>query len=141
MLWFAFRDARADGRAVGWLADHGLVGPAAAQRNPKRGNVLKVVETAAADLRALYGERVRQILLFGSWARGDADPESDIDLLVVLDQVDSPWEELRRMDEILWRHSFRNDVVISAVPVGEDELHEPTRPFVIRAQTEGRPIP
>ena len=93
------------------------------------------------DLRELYGGRVRRILLFGSWARGDAHPESDIDLLVVLDQVESPWEELRRMDETLWRHSFQNGVVISAVPIGEDDLRESTRPLLIRAQTEGRPIP
>jgi predicted nucleotidyltransferase len=141
MLWFAFRDARMQGPAIRWFEDHGLAEPAAAQRTDERRNPLKVAEAAAADLRELYGERVRQILLFGSWAGGDADPESDIDLLVVLDQVDSPWQELRRMDEILWRHDFQDDVVISAVPVGEDELHEPTRPFLIRAQAEGRPIP
>jgi predicted nucleotidyltransferase len=108
---------------------------------PKGRNPLKIAEAVAVDLRELDGGRVRRILLFGSWARGDAHPESDIDLLVVLDQVESPWEELRRMDETLWRHSFQNDVVISAVPVGEDDLRESTRPLLIRAQTEGRPIP
>lgn len=106
----------------------------------RRRNALKVAEAAAAELRELYGGRLRGILLFGSWARGDAHPESDIDLLVVLDHVESPWEEQRRMDEILWRHSFQNDVVISAIAVGEDELHEPTRPFLIRAKAEGLPI-
>lgn len=30
-----------------------------------------------------------QIILFGSYARGDWGPDSDLDLLVVLDQVDS----------------------------------------------------
>jgi predicted nucleotidyltransferase len=94
----------------------------------------------AGDLRALYGRRLRRVLLFGSWARGDAHPESDIDLLVVLDQVESPWEELRRIDEILWRHSYRSNVVISAVPVGEDELREAARPLLVRAHAEGRRV-
>jgi hypothetical protein len=44
------------------------------------------------------------------------------------------------MDEILWRHSYRNDVVISAVPVGEGELGEAARPLLIRAQAEGRAV-
>ncbi len=80
------------------------------------------------------------MLLFGSWARGDAHPESDIDLLVVLDRVDSPWAELERMDGILDRHSVDNETVISAVPVGEGELAEPVIPVLIRATTEGRAI-
>jgi predicted nucleotidyltransferase len=152
-VWFAFHDARMERRAIGWLADHGLVERNVARREaerredppfpeePESRNPLKIAEAVAADLRELYGGRVRRILLFGSWARGDAHPESDIDLLVVLDQVESPWEELRRMDETLWRHSFQNGVVISAVPIGEDDLRESTRPLLIRAQTEGRPIP
>jgi hypothetical protein len=44
------------------------------------------------------------------------------------------------MDEILWRHSYRADAVISAVPVGEDELEEAERPLLIRAQAEGRAV-
>ena len=94
----------------------------------------------AADLRALHGVRLRRILLFGSWARGDAHPESDIDLLVVLDQVDSPWDELRMMDDVLWRHSYRNDAVIAAVPVAERDLNDAEQPFLIRARAEGRAV-
>jgi predicted nucleotidyltransferase len=151
-VWFAFHDARVERRAIEWLADQGLVERRVAERAARSRedptfpelasgfDPVKIAEAVAGDLRALYGRRVRQFLLFGSWARGDAHPESDIDLLVVLDRVESPWEELRRMDEILWRHSYRNDVVISAVPVGEDELREPARPLLIRAQAEGRAV-
>ncbi|WP_369427834.1 nucleotidyltransferase family protein [Membranihabitans maritimus] len=32
---------------------------------------------------ALYGERLSQVLLFGSYARGDAKDESDLDFLIV----------------------------------------------------------
>ena len=94
----------------------------------------------AADLRALYGVRLRRILLFGSWARGDAHPESDIDLLVVLDQVDSPWDELLMMDDVLWRHSYQNDAVIAAVPVAERDLNDAVQPLLIRARAEGRAV-
>jgi uncharacterized protein (UPF0332 family) len=54
----------------------------------------EIAHEVADDLRRVYGDRLRRVLLFGSWARGDAHPESDIDLLVVLDRLDSPWEEL-----------------------------------------------
>jgi predicted nucleotidyltransferase len=150
--WFAFHDVRMEWRAIEWLADRGLVERSVAEREigaredlefPELAAGFDPVEIAAAvaeDLRALYGARLRRVLLFGSWARGDAHPESDIDLLVALDRVESPWEELRRMDEILWRHSYWNDAVISAIPVGERELHDRKHPLLIRARAEGRAV-
>lgn len=150
--WFAFHDARMERRAIEWLADQGLVESSVADRELKARqepelpalatgfDPVEIAVAVAADLRTLYGERLRRILLFGSWARGDAHPESDIDLLVVLDTVDSPWEELRRMDEILWRHSYQNDAVISAVPVAERALDDAADPLLIRARAEGRAV-
>jgi predicted nucleotidyltransferase len=53
-----------------------------------------------AELRrrfeALYGERLVQMILFGSQARGDAVPGSDIDILVVLKDPVQPGEEIDR---------------------------------------------
>jgi predicted nucleotidyltransferase len=150
--WFAFHDARMERRAVEWLAEQGLVDPSVAEREldarqdpefPPLATGFDAAEVAAAvaeDLRALYGAGLRSVVLFGSWARGDAHPESDIDLLVVLDRVASPWDELRRMDEILWRHSYDNDAVISAIPIAERELEAATRPLLIRARVEGRAV-
>jgi len=148
--WFRFRDVRAERRAIEWLSDAGLVDAGQAERAmaarpdpdlPELGGAFDPYEIAravACDLRERYGERLRKVLLFGSWARGDAHPESDIDLLIVLDRVESGWEELKRMDEILWRHSFANDTVITAVPVAADELDNARRPVLIRARAEGR---
>jgi Uncharacterised protein family (UPF0158)/Nucleotidyltransferase domain len=150
--WFAFHDARMGRRAIEWLAGQGLVDRSAADQElearqdpelPPLATGFDPVEIAAAvagDLRALYGGRLHRVLLFGSWARGDAHPESDIDLLVVLDTVDAPWEELRRMDEILWRHSYQNDAVISAIPVAEQALDDAADPLLIRARAEGRAV-
>ncbi|SOD92657.1 nucleotidyltransferase domain-containing protein [Spirosoma fluviale] len=35
-------------------------------------------------LTELYGERLAQVILFGSYSRGDFQPESDVDYMVVL---------------------------------------------------------
>lgn len=96
-----------------------------------------VAEAVAADLRELYGDRLERVILFGSQARGDAGPESDIDLLVVLEDTASPWEEWRRIGEILWKHSFENDTVVTSLPVSADRLKPPDRPVITRALAEG----
>jgi predicted nucleotidyltransferase len=144
--WFKFHDARMQRRALEWLADEGLVDRAAAEAaipgDPELPELsgpfdpFAIARAVTEELRDLYRGRLRSVLVFGSWARGDAHPESDIDLLVVLDHVESTWSELQRMDEVLWRHSFENDTVISALPVGEADLQR-GRPVLIRAQAEG----
>lgn len=41
-------------------------------------------------LRARFGDRLRELVLFGSHARGDAHEDSDVDLLVVIDGLTEP---------------------------------------------------
>jgi predicted nucleotidyltransferase len=144
--WFAFRDARMERRALEWLADHGDVDRAAAEPaaarlgeddRPIPLDARAVAEAVAGDLRRLYGDRLERVLLFGSQARGDAQADSDIDLLVVLRDMASSWEERRRMDEVLWRHSFANDTVVTALPVRSERLRPPDRPVLVRALAEG----
>jgi predicted nucleotidyltransferase len=100
----------------------------------------EVARGVARDLREMYGERLRSVLLFGSWARGDAHPESDIDLLVVLDEVPSRRRELARMNSVLWRHSLENNTVVTEIPISEAEYREPIEPFILRARAEGVPV-
>lgn len=42
----------------------------------------------AARLRGALGERLRAVRLFGSWARGEAGPGSDVDVWVLVDTLD-----------------------------------------------------
>ena len=48
------------------------------------------------ELTDLYGDRLQHLPLFGSQARGDAEPGSDIDVLVVLKPPVNPGEEIKR---------------------------------------------
>jgi len=145
--WFTFHDTRLRRRAIEWLVDRHLVADgaiemAAAQYPdpPLAPDGDSLVDAVATDLRALYGDRLVRLLVFGSRGRGDAEEESDLDLLVVLDELESPWVELRRMDEVLWRHTERSGVTVSAWPVSIAEFDHPTTPALIRARSEAVPV-
>ncbi len=55
------------------------------------------VKRFAEALRERFGERVFEILLFGSRARGEAHEDSDVDILVVIDEL-SEFERLAILD-------------------------------------------
>lgn len=147
--WFRFHDVRMQRRAIRWLRDRELIRDAVAERAmagveepdiPDLAGPLDahaIARAVAADLRELYRGRLEGVVLFGSWARGDADAESDIDLLVVLDEVPSRRREIGRMDAVLWNHSLNNDTVVTEIPVSAREYRESHEPLLERIRAEG----
>lgn len=47
-----------------------------------------MVKELHQGLWALLGENLIEVRLYGSWARGDAAPDSDVDLAVIVQQAD-----------------------------------------------------
>lgn len=144
--WFAFAGARARRHAIAWLSEQRLVSVGAATaalaRHPDPavgGPIAALPGAVATDLRELYGDRLVAVLVFGSRARGDATDESDLDLLVVLQELDDHWAEHGRMDEILWRHTAASGIVVTAMPVGQARFEQPDTPLLIRARAEAIP--
>jgi hypothetical protein len=49
----------------------------------------EMAEAFAKKLVAEFGEQLHTVILFGSRARGDAEAESDMDVLVTLSEIDA----------------------------------------------------
>lgn len=73
-------------------------------------------------LKLLISERVKvhEIKVFGSRARGDATPESDLDVFIVVDYLDYAVE--RHISDCAWEIGFSEDVVIVPLVVSLDTL-------------------
>jgi predicted nucleotidyltransferase len=88
----------------------------------------------------VYGERLVRLVLFGSQARGDAEPGSDIDVLVVLKGPVEPCEEITRTGEIMAALSLQFTEVISCVFMDEERFMHRNGPLLRNIRREGVPI-
>jgi uncharacterized protein len=93
--------------------------------------------TDEAGLESLYGERSVQMLRFGSQARGDAEPESDIDVLVVLQGPVDPGEEIAHTGEVTAHLYLKHDVVITLVFISAEQFSEEQSPLLLNVRREG----
>ena len=89
---------------------------------------------------ALYGPRLVRMVLYGSQARGDAEPGSDIDVLVVLRGVVSPCEEVARTGQAVTEISLNHDEVVTCVFVSDEEFGKKRSPLLLNVKREGVPI-
>jgi uncharacterized protein len=69
-------------------------------------------QEAAARLHAARPDAT--IILFGSQARGDARPDSDVDFLVVQAEVESRREEMTRLGNLLRPLRLPADVLVAS---------------------------
>lgn len=101
------------------------------------------IETALSEfkqaLQRLYAGRLRDVVLYGSWARGEATADSDIDVVVVLSGNVTPGAEIDRMIEIITDVNLRNGVLISVYPVSERDYIGLNSPLLLNVRREGVP--
>ena len=102
------------------------------------------VPTLLQDLkRALhdvYGENLRGLYLYGSFARQEEDPESDLDVIIVLRDFEDYWEEVHRTGSVISRISLQYEVALSPVRVREREWLKEDAPFLNGVRKECVPV-
>ena len=80
-------------------------------------NIQQLSKELKQSLTELYGEKLADLILFGSYARGDFHGESDVDFMVVLKDNDIKFgEEIIRMGDISNNIALKYNISISAKP-------------------------
>jgi Flp pilus assembly protein CpaB len=90
-------------------------------------------------LAELYGARLRGVYLYGSYARDEADHESDVDVMVVLDRVHNYTSEIERTGMLVSSMSLQYGVSVSRVFVSEQDWAGHKTPFLANVRDEAVP--
>ena len=102
--------------------------------DPKIGVILREFRGC---LKEIYGDRLVQSVVFGSQARGDAEPGSDIDILVVLKGDVRPGTEIARTGKMTTKLSLKYTTVVSCAFVSADRFQNERSPLLLNIHREG----
>ncbi len=103
-------------------------------------NIENAINEFVSGINSILKNRVKKIILYGSYARGDYRKNSDLDIMVLTDLSE---EEITDMRTELWDYSYDigldNDIVISALLKNIDDFNYwlDTLPFYMNVQKEG----
>lgn len=102
-------------------------------------HIQRLLKELKEHLGRLYGARLKGVYLFGSYARGEASEESDVDVLIVLDRVESYSQEIDRTGEIISGLSLRFNITISRVFASEERWLTDQTNFFLNVREEAVP--
>ena len=81
-----------------------------------------LLEQYVAEVRKIYGSHVRSIILYGSYARGDFNKDSDIDIMILVDISDLDLKAYsQKLSYMTYDFNLDNDLDIK--PIAKSEAH------------------
>lgn len=67
----------------------------------------KALEKLTKGIQEIFGNRAKKVILYGSYARGDFNKHSDVDVMIL---TDIPEEELYQFKDKIWDYAYDIDL-------------------------------
>lgn len=96
-----------------------------------------LISRVKAHLIKMYGERIKKVILYGSHARGRATKDSDVDVLVLVDESIDPFEVRESLSDLLFDMLLEEGELVSVVAIPESLFENYNSPFMLNVRKEG----
>lgn len=102
----------------------------------------KILDEFVQGVNEILGNRVKKIILYGSYARGDYNNSSDIDIMILTDLSD---DEILEYREKIWEYSYEMefdnnfDIMLSPLIKNINKFNDwlDALPFYMNVEREG----
>ena len=102
-------------------------------------NIKKLIAEFKQGLAKVYGRQLKAVYLYGSYARGDYDENSDVDVMIVLEDYQNYCDELDRSGELISKLSLKYGISISRVIMKQRQWQNDDTPLLRNIRAEGMP--
>jgi predicted nucleotidyltransferase len=117
---------------------------AARQKLIKPAQDTSVVRAALAELQTalheLYGVNAPTLLLYGSYARGEASADSDVDVVLLYPRIVRPGQEISQLRAILSSLNLRYQILIAVLPASAHHYRTSATAFWKNVRREAVPV-
>ncbi|GAB4458502.1 MAG: nucleotidyltransferase domain-containing protein [Anaerolineales bacterium] len=101
--------------------------------------IRKLMEELKDGLQRIYGDKLKAVYLYGSYARGDYRRGSDVDVMILLQDYRNYWKEYLRASDYISDLSLKYDVTVSYILIRELQWKESAKPLLRNIRREGLP--
>lgn len=99
-----------------------------------------LIERYVSEVQKIYGSHVKQIILYGSYARGDYTKDSDVDIMILLDISDMAIKDYRhQLSDMTYDFNLDHDLDIKPIAKSEEHFRKwvDNYPFYANINKEG----
>lgn len=99
-----------------------------------------LIEQYMKEIKKIYGTHLRKVILYGSYARGDFKPDSDIDIMILLDISDLDLKAYsQQLSYMTYDFNLDNDLDIKPIAKSEEHFRKwiVNYPFYANIHNEG----
>ena len=99
-----------------------------------------LIEMYIEEIQKIFGGHLSKVILYGSYARGDFRPDSDVDIMILLDITDLEIKAYsRQLSYMTYDFNMDHDLDIKPIAKSEDHFRKwvVNYPFYANVQKEG----
>jgi len=100
--------------------------------------IQKLLSELKKELTRIYGERLKGVYLYGSYARGEHQHGSDVDIMIVLDSYQRYGDEIKRTSELNAKLSLDYNLSISRLFLTEERWKHEDSPLLRNIRAQGQ---
>lgn len=99
--------------------------------------IKSLISQIKEHLTKIYGTSIKKVILYGSYVRGEATKDSDIDLLVIAEKSLNIFEVRESLSDLLFDILLDKGELVSVIVVPEHLYENYNSPFMLNVRKEG----